>query len=103
MNRLKNTHPGEILKEEFLEPFGLKQYQLAEAIDVQPICISQIVNGKRSISPKVGLKLSRFFGMSDGFWIGLQMDHDMREIKNMKNAFKHIIPYKESNLSNHTE
>jgi len=69
--------PGEILRHEFLEPLGLSQYRLAQAIGVQQRRIGEIVAGKRAITADTGLRLSRFFGMSDGFWTGLQLDYDM--------------------------
>ncbi|MDR2092516.1 MAG: HigA family addiction module antidote protein [Azoarcus sp.] len=69
-------HPGEILKEEFLLPFGITQYRLAKAIGVPQRRISEIVMGKRAITADTGLRLSTFFGMSDGFFIGLQADYD---------------------------
>ena len=68
--------PGEILRHEFLEPLGLSQYRLAQAIGVQQRRIGEIVAGKRAITADTGLRLSRFFGMSDGFWTGLQLDYD---------------------------
>lgn len=69
-------HPGEILQEEFLGPLGISQYALAKAIDVPPRRINEIVHGKRRITADTGLRLSRAFGMSDGFWVGLQADYD---------------------------
>ncbi|MTW22413.1 HigA family addiction module antitoxin [Allochromatium palmeri] len=68
--------PGEILAQEFLEPLGLTAYRLSKAIGVQQTRISEILAGRRSISADTGLRLSRFFGLNDGFWIGLQADYD---------------------------
>ncbi len=70
------THPGLILREEFLEPMGITDYQLAKAIGVPQTRISAITHGKRRISADTGLRLSRYFGMSDGFWTGLQADYE---------------------------
>ncbi len=70
------VHPGEILLEEFLKPMGITQYRLAKAIGVPQRRIGEIVAGKRAITVDTGLRLSRFFGMSDGFWIGLQMNFE---------------------------
>ena len=70
------THPGLILHEEFLEPMGITDYQLAKAIGVPQTRISAITHGKRRISADTGLRLSRYFGMSDGFWTGLQADYE---------------------------
>ncbi len=73
------THPGLILREEFLEPMGISDYQLAKAIGVPQTRISAITHGRRRISADTGLRLSRYFGMSEGFWTGLQ-DHYEREL-----------------------
>ena len=70
-------HPGEILLEDFLKPMGVTQYRLAKEIGVPQRRIGEIVMGKRAVTPDTGLRLSRFFGMSDGFWVGLQTDYDL--------------------------
>ena len=75
--KLSPIHPGEILLEEFLKPFGLSQYRLAKDISVPPRRINEIVLGKRSISPDTALRLSRYFGLSDRFWINLQARYDL--------------------------
>ncbi|MEZ5608299.1 MAG: HigA family addiction module antitoxin [Burkholderiaceae bacterium] len=69
-------HPGEILLHEFLEPMGLTQCRLAKEIGVPQRRIGEIVAGTRSITVDTGLRLSRFFGTSDEFWAGLQLDYD---------------------------
>ena len=69
-------HPGEILLHEFLEPMGLTQYRLAKEIGVPQRRIGEIVAGTRSVTVDTGLRLSRFFGTSDEFWAGLQLDYD---------------------------
>lgn len=69
--------PGEILLEEFLEPMGISQYRLAKTIGVAPRRINEIVHGKRCITPETGIRLSKALGMSEGFWVGLQMDFDL--------------------------
>lgn len=71
------AHPGEVLREDFLKPLGMSQYALAKAIGVPPIRVSEIVNGKRSITPDTALRLSRYFGTSAEFWIGMQATHDL--------------------------
>ncbi len=71
--------PGEILLEEFLKPMGITQYRLAKEIGVPQRRIGQIVAGKRSLTVDTGLRLSRFFGTSDGFWVGLQIDYDIAQ------------------------
>lgn len=70
------VHPGAILREEFLEPMGITNYQLAKAIGVPQTRISAVVRGKRRISADTGLRLARFFNMSEDFWTGLQEDYD---------------------------
>ena len=74
-------HPGEILLEEFLKPMNLSQYRLAKEIHVSPRRINEIVKGKRAITADTALRLSRFFGMSEGFWLGLQSDFDLENTR----------------------
>jgi addiction module HigA family antidote len=71
------VHPGEILLEEFLKPMGLSQYALAKDINVPARRINEIVHGDRSISADTALRLSRFFGMSENFWMNLQARYDL--------------------------
>jgi addiction module HigA family antidote len=78
---LHNPHPGEILLEEFLEPMTLSQTALARAIGVPPRRINEIVLGKRAITADTDLRLARYFGMSEGFFIGLQTDYELMERK----------------------
>lgn len=73
--------PGEILLHEFLEPMGITQYRLAKAIGVPQRRIGQIVSGDRAVTADTGLRLSRFFGMSEGFWTGLQASYDRAKTK----------------------
>lgn len=73
--------PGEILLEEFLKPMDITQYRLAKEIGVPQIRISEIVAGKRGVSADTGLRLSRFFGTSEGFWTGLQDDYNRAIVK----------------------
>jgi addiction module HigA family antidote len=70
-------HPGEILLEEFLNPLGISQYRLAQAISVPPRRINEIVHGKRGISPDTALRLARALGTSDRFWMNLQTRYDL--------------------------
>ena len=70
-------HPGEILLEEFLEPLGISQYRLAKDISVPARRINEIVHGKRSITADTALRLSRYFGLSDRFWLNLQAGYDL--------------------------
>jgi addiction module HigA family antidote len=76
MSKVPYPKPGEILLHEFLEPMGISAYRLAKDIGVPQMRISEIVAGKRAISVDTGLRLSRDFGLHDGFWTGLQIDHD---------------------------
>jgi len=76
MRKVPYPKPGEILLHEFLEPMGISAYRLAKDIGVSQMRISEIVAGKRAISVDTGLRLSRYFGLHDGFWTGLQLDHD---------------------------
>ena len=76
-NLLPPIHPGEILMEEFLKPMGISQYRLAKDISVPPRRINEIVHGKRAITPDTALRLSRFFGLSERFWINMQSRYDL--------------------------
>jgi antitoxin HigA-1 len=78
---LHNPSPGEILMEEFLGPMELSQTALARAIGVPPRRINEIVLGKRAITADTDLRLARYFGMSEGFFIGLQTDYELMERK----------------------
>lgn len=71
------THPGEVLVEEYLPPLGLSQHRLAVAIGVPPRRINEIVHGKRRISADTALRLSRYFGTSEWFWMNLQGPYDL--------------------------
>ena len=76
MREVPYPRPGEILLEEFLKPMGISAYRLARDIGVPQMRISEIIAGKRAVTVDTGLRLSRYFGMNDGFWTGLQLDHD---------------------------
>lgn len=79
--KLQPIHPGEILMEEFLKPMEISQYRLAKDISVPARRINEIVQGKRSITPDTALRLSRFFGLSERFWINLQARYDLETEK----------------------
>ncbi|WP_339793866.1 HigA family addiction module antitoxin [uncultured Imperialibacter sp.] len=79
MKAINNIHPGEILQLEFLEPMGLTAYRLAKEIGVQQTRISQIMGGKRSITADTAIRLSRFFGTTEEFWMNLQREYDLRK------------------------
>lgn len=75
--KLNPVHPGEVLDEEFLKPFGLSQSKLALGIGVHPRRINEIVLRKRAVTANTALRLAKFFGNSPEFWMGLQMDYDL--------------------------
>ncbi len=82
MNKqLPNIHPGEILLEEFLRPLGLSQNRVAREIGVPPRRVNEIVLAKRAITPDTALRLARYFGTSERFWLGLQTDYDLEETR----------------------
>lgn len=90
---LPNPHPGEVLLKEFLVPAGLSQNALARAIGVPPRRINEIVLGKRDVSADTDLRLARYFGLSDGFFLGLQADYDLMERRRvLGNALERITP-----------
>ena len=74
---LPPVHPGEVLLLEFLEPMGISQYRLAKDISVSPRRINEIVHGKRSVTADTALRLSRYFGTSERFWLNLQTGYDL--------------------------
>ena len=94
MRKVPYPTPGEILLEEFLEPMGITQYRLAKELGVAQRRIGEIVAGTRSITTDTGLRLSRFFAMSDGFWIGLQADYDREQARDaMAETLAKIKPW----------
>ncbi|WP_199037421.1 HigA family addiction module antitoxin [Glycomyces salinus] len=87
-------HPGEILAEEFLEPLGISQYRLAMALGAPPRRINEIVHGKRRISADTALRLARYFGTSDRFWMNLQNRYDLEiERDRLGNDLSRIKPF----------
>ncbi|MFT5140387.1 MAG: addiction module HigA family antidote [Lysobacterales bacterium] len=81
MSKLINVHPGEILQEEFMTPLNLSQNRIARDIGVPPRRINEIVHGKRAVTADSALRFSRYFGNSEGFWMGLQADYDLEEAR----------------------
>lgn len=79
MAKLKNIHPGEILSQEFLIPFNISAYKLAKDIEIPQTRISEIVKGNQPITADTALRLSKYFGNSAKFWLGLQDDFDIEE------------------------
>ena len=76
-SKMTPVHPGEVLREEFMEPMGLSQNELARGLGVSPRRINEIVNEKRSVTADTALRLARYFGMSAEFWINLQSRYDL--------------------------
>ena len=95
MSALKNPHPGDILKHEFLEVTGLSQNRLAGAIGVPPNRIHAIVAGTRGVTADTDLRLSRFFGLSEGYFLRLQNAFDLLEARRRSaKAIARIKPFK---------
>ncbi len=97
MDNLKNIHPGEILLEEFLKPLEISAYRLSKDTFIPQTRVSEITKGRRRITADTALRLSKYFGTSPKFWLGLQDDYDIEEegqnkkevldnIKNINNA-----------------
>ncbi len=84
MISLKNIHPGEVLLEEFLKPMKISAYKLAKDTFIPQTRISAILKGKRRITADTALRLSKYFGNSPRFWLGLQADYDLEEERNNK-------------------
>ncbi len=86
MAQLRNIHPGEILLEEFLQPFGISAYRLSKDLDIPQTRISEILKGNRRITADTALRLSKYFGNSAKFWLGLQDDYDLEEERLLKGS-----------------
>jgi antitoxin HigA-1 len=90
---LNNPKPGDVLLEDFLAPLGMSQSALARAIGVPPRRINEIVLGKRAVTADTDLRLSRYWGVSEGFWLALQAEHDLMERRRqMGDALDRIAP-----------
>ncbi len=91
MEKLDNIHPGEILKEEFMVPLEITAYRLSKDLGIPQTRISEILKGRRRISADTALRLSRYFGNSAKFWLGLQDDYDLEEeLTTRKREFQKI-------------
>ncbi len=84
MKRLNNIHPGEVLKKEFLKPLDITAYRLSKEAFMPQSRLSEILQEKRSITPDTALKLSKYFGTSAKFWLGLQNDFDLEKERDKK-------------------
>jgi addiction module HigA family antidote len=98
---LEPIHPGEVLREDFLEPLSISINRLSRELLVPPNRISEIVNGKRAITADTALRLERFFGVEAQFWLNLQTEYDLRMMKHKigSDIEKRIIPVKHSGES----
>lgn len=93
-NLIPLEHPGIIVKEEFLEPLELSAYRVAKEANINESALGLILKGKRNISPKTGLKLARYFGMSDNFFMNIQLRYDLDKTKQAeKKSLGKIIPF----------
>lgn len=94
MAKLQNIHPGEVLNEEFLKPLGITAYKLSKEVGIPQTRTSQIIKGKRRITADTALRLSKYFGNSAKFWLGLQNDYDIEEEANkLKKELELIVEY----------
>lgn len=91
MRKLKNIHPGEILLEEFLIPLGITAYRLSKDIGIPQTRASEILKGNRRITADTALRLSKYFGNSAKFWLGLQDDFDLEEEQHVKQKELSVI------------
>lgn len=96
MKKLVNIHPGEILKEEFLNPMEISAYRLSKETFIPQTRISEIIKGKRKITADTAIRLSKFFGTTAKFWLGLQDDYDLEEENFLKGKeFNNIKPFED--------
>lgn len=92
-NLLPNPHAGEILRQEFLEELKIKDKDLSLAIDISPRVIENIIQGKSSINADIDLRLSRYFGLSEGYFLRLQNAYDLMEARRrLGEDLNHIVP-----------
>ena len=100
MEKLENIHPGEILEEEFLKPLHISSYRLAKETHIPQTGISEIIKRKRRITADTALRLSKFFGNSAQFWLGLQNDYDLEQEKErIEKELERIPTITELNIS----
>jgi len=93
MKKLKNVHPGEILKKDFLDEMNVTPYALAKAIGVDQTRISQLIKGSRSMSADTALRLGKFFNMSAEFWMNAQSRFELEEERNSNKEYTKISPF----------
>src|SRR5215467_12535486 len=100
MAKLKNIHPGEVLVEEFLKPLNITAYKLSKEIEIPQTRISEIIKGKRRVTADTALRLSKYFGNSAKFWLGLQDDFDIEEETSAKSSILKSIKALETVVTN---
>ncbi|MEO6348204.1 MAG: HigA family addiction module antitoxin [Aquaticitalea sp.] len=100
MKKLANVHPGEILNYEFLKPYEITAYRLSKDLKIPQTRISEIIKGNRRITADTALRLSKYFGNSAKFWLGIQDDYDIEEEKeNKEKELTEIIKYADKNVA----
>jgi addiction module HigA family antidote len=100
MDKLRNIHPGEVLLQEFLEPLNISAYKLSKDLFIPQTRISKIINGQRRITADTALRLSKYFGNSAKFWLGLQDDYDLEEeFDSKKIILKNITQIENNNVT----
>jgi addiction module HigA family antidote len=99
MKKLRNIHPGEVLREEFLIPLELSAYKLSKDIGIPQTRVSEILKGNRRVTADTALRLSKYFGNSAKFWLGLQDDFDLEEEEQMKSKEFNSIEHYQSNAA----
>ena len=97
MEKLSNIHPGEVLLHEFLKPLEISAYRLSKDLLIPQTRISQIIKGNRRVTADTALRLSKYFGNSAKFWLGMQDDYDLEEEKHSKEAELNEINHFENN------
>ena len=100
MAKLKNIHPGEVLSEEFLIPLNISAYKLAKDIEIPQTRVSQLIKGNRRITADTALRLSKYFGNSAKFWLGLQDDFDIEAETSSKSSILKSIKTLEASVTN---
>lgn len=97
---LENTHPGQMLREDFLEPMGISAYRLAKGTGLSQTHVSELLRGERSITPMTSLLLGKYLGMSPRFWLNLQNRHDLIKARRANPArLERVISYVDSALA----
>jgi addiction module HigA family antidote len=99
MKKLRNIHPGEILQVEFLLPLGLSAYKLSKDVGIPQTRVSEIIKGNRRVTADTALRLSKYFGNSAKFWLGLQDDFDIEEEEQLKSKELESIERYQSNAA----